>query len=321
MPSRTCSFFLCLCICLPCLADPLNVTDQNPLLSGFGLPAPLPSRLDAGQPWSLATNFSWANSAIAQSSARETLIIDAETRELRLTAQHVFTNGYALRVHLPYRTTSAGSLDSFIDDWHDAFGLPEGARRSFRKDSLRLQYRRDGENLINRRASSSGIGDLSIEVGRQIGTTDKGGIAAWLGANLPTGDADDFAGSGSLDATAAISADYRLNDRWTAFGQVGGTWLGDGDRMPKQQREWAAFATAGISARAIDNLNLTLQVDGHSALFDADELEFLGDALMLSFGGTYRFESKWALSLGLTEDISVESAPDVVFLFGLTRTW
>jgi hypothetical protein len=124
-----------------------------------------------------------------------------------------------------------------------------------------------------------------------------------------------------LDVSATLSADYQLGDRWTVFGQISGTWLGDGDRMANQQLDWAASATAGISARATDGLILTLQLDGHSALFDTDELEFLGDALMLSLGGTYHFESQWALSLGLTEDIAAESAPDVVFLFGLTKSW
>jgi Protein of unknown function (DUF3187) len=285
------------------------------------LPAPLPSRLDASRPWSLATDFSWGNSAIAQTSARETLVVDAETRELRLAIQHVFTSGYAVRLNLPYRTTSAGSLDGFIDDWHETFGLPEGARPSFRQDSLRLLYRTGGENLINSRAASSGIGDVSIEVGRQIGEADKSALTAWIGVSLPTGDAEEFAGSGSLDVSATLSADYQLGDRWTVFGRISGTWLGDGDRMANQQLDWAASATAGISARATDGLILTLQLDGHSALFDTEELEFLGDALMLSLGGTYHFASQWALSLGLTEDIAAESAPDVVFLFGLTKSW
>ena len=319
--SRHFALCLSLCVCLPCFADPLNVTDQNPLLSGYGLPAPLPTRLGPDLPWSLAANFSWGNTAIAQSSTPETLIVDAETRELRLTLQHVFANGYAMRLHLPYRTTTAGSLDGFIDDWHHTFGLPEGARPSFRENSLRLLYRRDGANLIDSRASSQGIGDLSIEVGRQLGAPDKAAFTAWLGASLPTGDADEFTGSGSLDLTAAIAGDYRLGDRWTAFGQIGGTWLGDGDRLPHQQRQWAASATAGISARATDGLTLTLQFDGHTALFDANELEFLGDTAMLSLCGTYRFPSQWALSLGLTEDIVAESAPDIVFLLGLTKTW
>jgi Protein of unknown function (DUF3187) len=319
--SRSCSLLLTLLVCLPCFADSLSVTDQNPLLSGYGLPAPLPSRLDTSLPWLLAADFSWGNSAIAQSTAGETLIVDAETRELRFTVQHIFKSGYAVRLNMPYRTTSAGSLDGFIDDWHETFGLPEGARPSFRQDSLRLLYRTGGENVVNSRSASSGMGDVSIEVGRQIGHADNSATTAWVGVSLPTGDAEEFTGSGSLDVNATISADYRLGDRWTAFGQLGGTWLGDGDRMSKHQRDWAASATVGISARATDGLTLTLQLDGHSALFDTGELEFLGDAVMLSLGGAYRFESQWTLTLGLTEDIAAESAPDVVFLFGLTKAW
>ncbi len=315
-------FLLGLSLCAqPSFGERLNVTDQNPLLSGYGLPGALPSRLDAAQPWLLTANYAWANSAIAQASERETLVVDAETRELTLTAQHMLANGYAVRAQLPYRSTSAGSLDGFIDNWHDTFGLPEGMRPSFDKDSLQLLYRRDGTRLIDSGASSSGVGDLSIQVGRQFGHSSAHSIAAWLGASLPTGDANDFTGSGSLDVLAAVSGDYRVSNRWIVFGQLAGTWLGDGNRLSKQQKQWAASATVGITGRATDALSLTLQFDGHTGVFATEDLDFLGDALMLSLGGSYRFQDDWTLTLGLTEDIAVESTSDVVFLFALTRSW
>jgi hypothetical protein len=303
------------------LGDPLGITDQNPLLSGYGLPGPLPANLDAARPGLLSAQYSWGNSAIAQTSARETLVVDAETRELRITAQHVFANGYAVRLQLPYRTVSAGSLDGFIDNWHDTFGLPEGARPSFEKDSLRLLYRRDGMNLIDSRESSSGIGDVSLDLGRELGRSDQHSVALWVGVSLPTGEANDFTGSGSLDITAAVSTDYRLSLRWNVFGQLAATWIGEGDRLPRDQRDWAVSAMLGITARATDALSLTLQFDGHTAVFDTQELNFLSDAVMVSLGGNYELPQDWTVSLGLTEDIAVESTSDVVFLFELKKRW
>ena len=63
------------------------------------------------------------------------------------------------------------------------------------------------------------------------------------------------------------------------------------------------------------------QLDAHSAVFDEAELDFLGDALVLTFGGDYSFESGWRLDVAVSEDIAVESTSDVVFLFGLRRSW
>jgi hypothetical protein len=299
-------------------ADPLAVADQNPLLSGFTA-APLPARIDSQNSWSLEASFAWGSSAVMQANAHESLIADAETRELRFIAQRSFADHYALRLELPYRHTSAGSLDGFIDRWHDIFGLPEGARPSLPEDALRLFYRRDGSvRLDSSSAAMQGLGDVSIELGRTLISTQESAVTGWIGLKLPTGDAEDFTGSGSVDVDVTIAAQRRFAGRWQVFGQVAGTWLGDGDRLVELQRNWMWSASAGVSARAIGSLTLTLQVDAHSAVFDSD-LDFLGDAVALSIGGTYRFASDWQLALGVSEDIAVETTSDVVFLFELKK--
>jgi hypothetical protein len=254
-----------------------------------------------------------------QANAHESLIADAETRELRFIAQRSFADHYALRLELPYRHTSAGSLDGFIDRWHDIFGLPEGARPSLPEDALRLFYRRDGSvRLDSSSAAMQGLGDVSIELGRTLISTQESAVTGWIGLKLPTGDAEDFTGSGSVDVDVTIAAQRRFAGRWQVFGQVAGTWLGDGDRLVELQRNWMWSASAGVSARAIGSLTLTLQVDAHSAVFDSD-LDFLGDAVALSIGGTYRFASDWQLALSVSEDIAVETTSDVVFLFELKK--
>jgi hypothetical protein len=306
---------------ITCLADPLPVSDQNPLLSGFAIPATLPTRLNPPGAWSFQTTFSWASNAIVQSSTNESLVVDAETKELRLVAQRGLGRELVLRVELPYRHTSGGSLDGFIDRWHDTFGLPEGARPTLPDDALRLLYVRDGAVLLDSRSTTQGVGDASVEVGRSLMSNDRSAVSAWLGLKLPTGDADDFTGSGSVDITLALAAEHRFGDRWQVFGQLAGTWLSEGDRLVRQQRDWVAAATAGISARTIGKLVLTAQIDAHTAVYDTNELDFLNDAVVLSVGGSYRFDSDWEIAVGVSEDIEVESAPDVVFLFDIKKTF
>jgi hypothetical protein len=300
---------------LPALAAPLDVRDQNPLLAGFDIPAALPARLPEANAWSFDASFSWGSSAIIQSSARETLTVDAETRELRMAFGRTFANGYALQLELPYRNTGAGSLDSFIDGWHDFFGLPEGARPALPRDSLRIAYEREERLLIDERSSHSGIGDVALRVGKQLGSM---GMTAWLGVKLPTGDADDWTGSGSVDVTAALAAEHELSDRFSVFAQAAASWLSDGDRLASQQEQIVWSGVAGITARAFTRLTLTAQIDAHTAVFDSNE-DFLGDAVMLTIGGGYRIGDRWNVSFAVTEDIAVETASDVVFLFQIKR--
>jgi len=297
------------------VSAPLDVRDQNPLLAGFDIPAALPARFSEAPSWTFDTTFSWGSSAIMQSNARETLIVDAETQELRMTFGRTFANGYALQLELPYRHTGAGSLDGFIDSWHDFFGLPEGARPALPRDSLHISYERDAQRLIDERSAHSGIGDIALRAGKQLGST---GMTAWLGVKLPTGDADEWTGSGSVDVTAALAAEHALGERFAVFAQAAGTWLSDGDRLASQQEQIVWSGVAGISARAFERLTLTAQLDAHTAVFDSNE-DFLGDAVMLTLGGAFRVGDRWSLSFAVTEDVAVETASDVVFVFQINR--
>lgn len=309
-------------LCLPstqALAAPLAVRDQNPLLSGFDLPGPLPATLHPTRAWTLDASFAWGSSALIQTTARESLIVDAETREVRFSIGRTFAKGYALQIELPYRHTSAGRLDSFIDGWHDFFSLPEGARPALPRDSLRITYERDGRRSIDERSSQSGLGDVALRVGKHLspraGTAP---VTAWLGIKLPTGDADALTGSGSIDVSAALAGEYSFGDRYTLYAQAAGTLLGDGDRLRAQQKDIAWSALVGIDARVFQRLTLAAQFDAHTAVFDS-ATDFLGDAVTLTLGGAYRISSAWELSFAVTEDIAVDTAPDVVFLLQLKR--
>jgi hypothetical protein len=59
-----------------------------------------------------------------------------------------------------------------------------------------------------------------------------------------------------------------------------------------------------------------VQVEANTAVFDTGT-RLDGDALVLSFGGSYRTAAGWQFDLGLSEDLAVDASPDVVLLFGV----
>ena len=91
-------------------ADPFPARDLNPLLAGFGLPSALPARL-SGESWSVAADFNWASTSLAQRAGAEQLIVDAETREMRVTIGRSWSSGFAAQLEIPYRYTGGGVLD------------------------------------------------------------------------------------------------------------------------------------------------------------------------------------------------------------------
>ena len=301
-------------------AEPFPARDLNPLLAGFGLPSALPARL-AGESWTIAADLNWASTSLVQRAGAERLIVDAETREARVTIARSWSSGFAAQLEIPYRYTGGGVLDDAIDSWHDMFSLPEGARALMPKDRIRVAYARGSTVLLDMQSSQAGLADIALDFGRSLYATNAGAAAAWLSIKVPSGDADRLTGSGATDVSLALAGEHRLGERWSAFGQAAVAWLGDGERLPDQQRSVAWSALAGVGWRAWRGLELKAQLDAHSAVFDDADLDFLGDAVVLTVGGDYRFASGWQLDIAVSEDIAVESASDVVFVFGLRRAW
>jgi uncharacterized protein DUF3187 len=299
-------------------ADPFPARDLNPLLAGFGLPAALPARL-SGETWTLAADLNWASVSLVQRAGAEQLIVDAETREARVTIGRSWSSGFAAQLQIPYRYTGGGVLDSAIDSWHEFFGLPEGSRVFSPQDRVRIAYASGNSVLFDVQSSQTGLADISLDFGRSLTSTATTSATAWLSVKLPSGDADRFTGSGAADVSLAIAAERRLGDNWSAFGQAGVAWLGEGERLADRQRDFAWSALAGIGWRAWRGLELKAQLDAHSAVFDEADLDFLGEAFVLTVGGDYRFVSGWQLDLAVSEDIAVESASDVVFVIGLKK--
>ncbi len=297
-------------------AAPLPTRDQNPFLAGFGLPGPMNARLPERSEW--AVDINWGSTALVQDATYEFLIVAAESRELRLSFARRLAQRWSLELELPYRYTAGGNLDGFINDWHDVFGLPEGARAIQPQDRLRMHYSRNNETLIELGTPTEGFADASVALAYALHASERAAVSAALAVKLPTGKDHWLNSSGAVDVSAILAAEHRLATRWTLAGQLAATWLGKGDLLPHLQRELVWGGHASMTFNATPALGLILQIDGHTRAFDS-ELEFYDDALVATLGGRINFGAGWTLSMGVSEDILVEHSPDVVFVMGLRK--
>lgn len=301
-------------------AAPFPTRDQNPLLAGFGLHAPLPAAIAPNEAWSAAVDLNWANTALVQSHGGESLLVDAETQELRLTLQRTLGGRFALQLQAPYRRISGGSLDSFIDDWHEFFGLPGGARRRLPQDALHILYVRNGAAALDLRSAASGLGDLAASLGYALRAGANASLTGWLSIELPTGDAAELAGNEALDASLSLAGERRFADRWSAYAQASVSWLGAGELLPQQQRDIVWSGVGGVSWRVSQPVELKIQLHGRTAAFKDSRLDFLNEAVMLTVGGALHVGSA-RIDLGVSEDIAVDTAPDVALVVGVGWRW
>lgn len=301
------------------VAEPFLTRNQNPLLALYGLPGPMPARLAAPDRGGFGAVINWSNTEKKVTPGNASYTLDAEVFELRLYVDHVLGEHFAVHAELPWRQISGGSLDGFVDDWHSVFGLPGGSRRRLPEDQLLIEFSQGAATLLRFDESASGIGDIPLAFGYQLHSTDRSALAGWMTVKVPTGNPDDLTGSGAVDLAATLAGQGQLRDRWQMFGQASVAWLGKGEVLPGRQQSFAWTAMGGLSWNAWRALDLTVQVEANSRIYDGIAADLDGDAVVLTFGGSWRTEAGWRFDLGVSEDMQAGASPDVAFNFAAVR--
>ncbi len=319
-------------VLLVCLAFPVSgralelapfyVRNQSPLVQIFGLPPATGGRLAApGRTVGLlATDL--ASHFTHSAAGNESLLFDGESYRFTLALRHGLGERFEVGAELPYLMYRGGFLDSFIIHWHDFFGFPQNGRDQAPNNRLLFSYTDDGKERLHLQRNAEGIGDLRLTGGWQIWRQERSALALRASLKLPTGDSDRLLGSGSTDLALWLAGDHGFiaaGGKYAVFGAGGAMLLTDGDILPDRQRNVVGFGTLGGGWQPLAWLAFKLQADGHTPFFDSD-LPQLGESLQLTLGGTLSW-AETALDLGVSEDIDVDTAPDVVFHLALRSTF
>lgn len=304
--------------------EPFQTRNQSPLIRIYGLPtigsaSVVPEgRLEASLTADLANNWS------PDFSAAESVMLDGETYSFTLSARYGIARDLEIGMDIPYLANSGGFMDGFIEGFHDFFGLPQADRKSYPKDRLLYQYSNNGvtRTLVN--DGSSGIGDVRLRGAWQIWRDGRGAplnLALHAALKLPTGNDHRLFGSGSTDFSLWLTAsdDYLLPlGHLTLFGAAGGLVMTDGDVLRDQQRNLVGFGSIGIGWSPLEWLALKIQTDGHTSFYTGSNLRQVNSgSLQFTGGGTIGFTPSTFFDLGVSEDLIVDTAPDVVFHLAL----
>jgi hypothetical protein len=91
-----------------------------------------------------------------------------------------------------------------------------------------------------------------------------------------------------------------------------------GNVLPDQQHDAVAFGTLGVGWHPLPWLTLKVQFDGQTAFYnDSDLVELSSNSMQVVMGGSLHFSESTALEIGVSEDLVVKTAPDVVFHLAL----
>jgi len=317
----------------PCNADPLAITpfytyNQSPLAQIYGLPATESAIIQPpGHTWSLLA-LDVANNFDTRGTNREKILLDGESNRLTLALRYGLTDKLEVGMDLPWVGYSGGIFDSFVEEFHHFFGLPNGGRPKAPRDRLLFTYEKDGLERLRMDDASFGVGDMRLTGGWQLyydGNANPCAVALRASLKLPTGSTAKLRGSGSTDIALWLSGsdDYLLPGSWghmALFVAAGGMAMTDGKVLKDQQADLAGFGSLGLGWSPADWIALKAQFSAHSRLYRGSNLgELSRPAVLIILGGTYAFTPKTAMDIALTEDASIAASPDVALHLGLTH--
>lgn len=297
---------------------PLAVRNLSPATLLFGLPRALGAAERPGGT-SAALIVEHANNFTSGTGDDARVVFDGSTTAASLALRGALSARVEWGVEVPYVHHSGGFTDGFIDGFHDLFGFPDGGRSAAPRG--RLDYRIDyaGEPSIVIGGSGGDLGDVRGWLGWRIADGDRQVVARAM-VKAPTGSVDELSGSGGTD----VSLWLELVDRRTLSGagivatlMGGATALGDGDLARADQRDVVYVGHFGLHWPVTDRLILRGQIDAHSEVIDSDVRQLAHGAVQGTLGGTLALSQRAWLDLGVVEDLTGGSAPDVVFLLTL----
>ena len=302
-------------------ADPLPDPDNGALSGTFYFP-------DSTEGARLVPNGRHAFSMYAITSSHstdeahpsETLILDGETTRMEIRYRYGLGKRLEIGLRLPYAWHESGSLDSFVENWHEVLGLPQGSRAGREDDQLEFSYLDAAGTQFDYRQNSNGIGDLRLIAGWKLTEGPNHHSALRFGLKLPTGDSDKLHGSGGTDFSIGIAGDWQelfSVSGLSGFYRAHASFLGEPDLLPERYNDIIGQFSIGAGYQLTTSIELRLQAMARSATHDSG-IEILGqDAAWITFGGNIRLSDTYELNLAVTEDLNVRSAPDFSILIGL----
>ena len=303
--------------CTSAYADVLRDHVNGPFSGLFGIPDSTEGSvlLESGSSaWSLMVMT--ASHSISDTVDGESIILDGETSRVEFVYRRGLGRKFEVGIELPYMFHDSGGLDQAIDTWHDVFGFPGGFREARPDDLLEFRYVDQTGTRLDFDTDVDGVGDARLFAGWQFRSEPSHTMALRLGAKLPTGDSDDLLGSGGVDVNIGLAGDIAAwfdVERLSAYYRVNAVYIGEPDLLADRYNDIVGHLAMGVGWQATDRIELRVQTALRTALYDSD-IEVLGEeSITLTFGGNVRLTEKSALSIAVSEDIKVNSAPDVAF--------
>lgn len=289
---------------------PVPVRDLYALTSMHYTATPRSAHLTAEGDSTVTTSFLWSNT----NAIRPGYTIDAEIRELRFSFTHGVTKNTEIFFELPVVYRGGGTLDSFIDSWHDFWSLPRGRRKRVNDDSFQIIGETDSGERFSLDNDGTGPGNSIIGFSRRLFTN---ATSTWLinGTallSLPT--SLNSLGHSGVDSFATIHATYTGFNNWSFHLGAGVLFVGDTEVSNIRYQRWRGEHFASALYSVSDSLTV-----GSSATYSTEIVENIKDhpaySAFVDLGANLQISKKCSLQVAIREELVSGNGSQDIGLF------
>jgi hypothetical protein len=284
---------------------PLQVRNQFPLFMHADVPG-----LESAQTNNAFTaGFSYSSVYMSRQSTAWNVLLDFEIATLELQYRRVVGHELELGIRVPIINFNGGVMDSFLQDFHKTFNLPDYNRSERPRNVFAYEVRKDGQLMIRGASGGAGLGDIRLSAKKRVLTGDLA-VSVAAGLELPTGNARKGYGNGSVDADLAVMADIRLSDRFMAYVNAGIVFPGDVRAEQTIRLKESFYAGGGLEYLVTPNLGLLGQAIFQTSPYPKTGIGNIDRAGVLGVLGCRYTKDKDSLEFSLTEDLNTAGAND-----------
>ena len=227
-------------------------------------------------------------------------VVDAEVTRTTLSAEFTLGRHVALGFEAPLLSYGGGFMDSTIESFHDATGLPQNDRDLKPRDDFEIDLLAGTRRDRLDRAETQ-LGDLGLRARFLLAGGERAAWTAVVEAKAPTGREKSFAGSGEWDYGVAM--EVSAGGRRHAFhGGAGHQFLGQPSEWPFAIDD-RTTAYAGYEYDPNARWAIVMHVMAATSILPSQAGYPQGDARAELVAGLHYGRDRFQISAGFVENL------------------
>jgi hypothetical protein len=304
---------------------PLAVQNRFPLHLVFLTPRPAGTELPGKGHLASTLSVDYNSVYVDEQSSRWSVLADMEMTVVELSLVYGITSRFAVSAQIPFVSMNDGFLDGFLENFHDAFGLPNYGREDRPENSFAYDMNKDGLAWFDSDGGELRWADMTVSGQMhlfRVGVSRKWSGTLLSSVKLPIGDESRVYGSGRLDAGIFLPTQWD-GQKWSLYLMPGYIWHSDPKTRGADVSARNSFSMfGGLGYAYSDRTRWFLQLNYSSSPIEKTGISTLDDgAVEMTIGFRHMLNENWRVEFAFSEDIFTRTAPDFNLHLGVVRSF